>query len=221
MTYNDIVSKVVNIYKTNNRDERIPRRFILKVLRDSSKQLMSQKLMDRTIHKESNLYTELKCFEFSSQDVIKCPTIEFRRCKTLMRSEEPLPELVFSRLGASIKEIYSINDSFNFTFISKEEYKRNVKREVKIKNQVYIYIGSDNHLYIPDHEIYTLSMEVLTTKPEEVKDCSKDSDCINYWEERFICPDKLVDVVLGQVLQVLGITRQIREDDNPDGRVGN
>ena len=66
MTNREIVDKLVNALKYNNKDESISRRFILKVFRDTAKWLISQKLLDRTIHKELNLYSEISCFEFEN-----------------------------------------------------------------------------------------------------------------------------------------------------------
>lgn len=223
MDNRSIVSKVINTLKLNNRDERISRRYILNLLKISSQQLISQKLMDRTIFSEMNLYTEISCYEFEKQDVVKCPIIEFRRCNVLMKSVKPLPKLVFSRLGASIKEITSLDGNFRFTFVDKAQYQRNKKRQTTLKNEIYIYLGADNHLYIPDREIYTLDLTILTMYPEDASECSScDTDeCIDKWASEFICPQKLLDVVLSQTLQVLGMSKGIREDSNPDGISGN
>jgi len=221
-TYKEIVSKVINTLKLNNKDEHISRRFVLKVLQDTTSQLISQKWMDRTILNETNLYSYIPCFEFKKIDTKDCPSIEFRLCKTLMKSKKPLPKLIFSRLGASIKEIVSLDGNYKFILVDESQYRRNKKRQYQIKDEVYIYIGSDMHLYIPDHEIYSVDLNVLTLKTEEISKCSSCSDtkCKSNWDFEFKCPDKLLDTVFNQTLQVLGITRQIREDQNPNDVAG-
>lgn len=222
-TNREMVSKVMNVYKLNNRDDRMSRRFILKLLRDTTEQLLSQKWLDRTILYESNLYTYIPCFEFKKIDTKDCPSIEFRLCKTLMKSKKPLPKLVFSRLGASIKEIVSLDNDFKFTFVDESQYRRNKKRQYKLKNEVYVYLGADNHLYIADEEIYSVDLTILTTRPEDADDLSscKEKDCKSKWDAEFIVSDKLQDVVFNQVLQILGLSKQIREDNNPDNKAGN
>lgn len=217
MTNREIVDKIFNALKYNNKDEAISRRFILKVLRDTTKWLISQKLLDRTLFNEMNLYSEINCFEFEKEDVVKCPIIEFRRCKTLMKSKKPLPELIFSRFGASIKNILSIDGENEFIFVTAEQYRRNQKRQVR-RNEYYIYLGADNHLYIPDHEILTVDLTILTLKTDEVVDCSecKDSGCKSNWDYDFIIPDKLIDPLYKDALQTLGLTKQIIEDQNPN-----
>ena len=220
MTNREITSQLVNILKTNNKDNRMSRRFILNLLQDTANFLISQKWGERSILAETSLYTQIPCFEFESVDVTKCPMVEFRTCSILMKSKCPLPKLIFSRLGASIREIVSLDGDFTFTFVDENQYRRNKKRQHKLKNEVYIYLGSDNHLYIPDREILTLDLTILTTDNIKAEDCSACSDkkpCRNNWEQEFKAPDKLIPIVVSETLKVLGISRNINEDQNPNG----
>ena len=56
--------------KLLNKDERISRRYVLHVLKDISSNLISQKLLDRTLGREMNLYTKIECFEFKKEAYI-------------------------------------------------------------------------------------------------------------------------------------------------------
>ena len=221
----EMVSKVMNLLKLNNRDEHVSRRFVLKLLEDSALFLISQKYGERSILAEMNLYSYIPCFEFEKVESKKCDVAEFRLCNTLMKSKKPLPKLVFSRLGSSIRDIVSLDGNFRFTFVDEVQYRRNKKRQHSLKNEVYIYLGADNHLYIPDHEIFSVDLTVLTTKPEDVDECSSCSDeknkCKNKFLTEFICPDKLLETVFSQTLQTLGLSRQIRSDENPNNIAGN
>lgn len=221
-TYKEIVSKATNILKLNNKDSIISRRFILKVFKDVATTLISQKLLDRTITSETSLYTTIPCFEFKKIETKECGNIEFRYCKTLMKSKKPLPKLVFSRLGASVKEIVSLDGNYRFVFLDKGQYQINKNRKYSIKNEVYIYLDSDNHLYIPDNEIYTVDLTLLTLFPEDSKKCSScsEEDCSSIWNNEFKCPDKLLEVVFQQGMQLLTVNKQIREDENPNGIEG-
>ena len=220
----EITSEIINIFKLNNRDDRVSRRFVLKLAQDSAQFLIAQKWIDRTIQLESNLYTLIPCFKFEKIDSKICNNIEFRYCKTLMKSKCPLPKLVFSRLGSSVREIVSLDGEYRFVFLDKGQYQRNKNRQYSIKNEVYLYLDSDNHLYIPDNEIYTVDLTILTTKPEEAKECSECGNikqiCKSRWDEQFICPDKLIEAVKDMVIQRLSITRQIRSDENPNNQIG-
>jgi len=181
MTNIEFVSQVLGSSNNLNKDEHRSRRHVLSVGRAYAKTLISQKLLDRTILKDLNLYTSLKCVEFEEEDVVRCPLIEFRRCKTLMKSKKPIPEPIFSRLGSSIINIESVDGGQLLTEIDKRKYQNNKNRRFKIDDEVYVYLGADNHLYIPDHEIYSLNLDVITLKNDEVGcyECEKD-DCKNY-----------------------------------------
>jgi hypothetical protein len=178
--------------------------------------------MDRTISSETNLFTKIECFEFEKVETKNCPSIEFRLCKTLMKSKNPLPKLVFSRLGASIKDIVALDGDFTFTFVDEAQYRRNKKRQNQLKNQVFIYLGSDNHLYIPDREILSVDLIVLTLdtiNSEKYSSCAEQT-CKSKWDYTFIVPDKLIETVKDLTLQRLGFTRQIQEDQNPNNIEG-
>lgn len=220
-TNGEAVSEIIGILKRSNKDNKISRRLVLKLLKDSAQFLISQKFGDRTILGETTLYSYIPCFDFEKIETKRCGVIEFRNCNVLMKSVKPLPKLIFSKLGGSIREVVSLDGNYTFTFVDEVQYRRNKNRKYKIKNEVYIYLGADNHLYIPDEEIYSVDLTVLTTDPEEAKKASNckgsdDNKCKSIWDEDFICPDKLITVVKDLTLQKLQLTVQIREDQNPN-----
>lgn len=218
MTNIEAVSRVINSSKNLNKDEHISRRYVLSVLRTNAKTLISQKLLDRTILKELNLYTTLKCVEMVEEEIVRCPIIEFRRCKTLMKSKKPIPEPIFSRLGTSIIDVESVDGKTGLTETDKKTYRNNQKRRFKLENEVYIYLGADNHLYIPDHEIYSINLDVITLKNDETE-CSEceTEECKSGWEYEFKCPQKLEATVFNMTEQTIFGSRQITPDQNPNG----
>jgi len=217
MNKREAVSRVINSSKNLNKDERISRRYVLSVLNSIAKTLISQKLLDRTVINERNLYTSLKCVEFSKEDVVRCPIVEFRRCDVLMKSKKPLPEPIFSRLGTSIINVESVDGVTVLTEIDKKQYQRNKKRRFKLNDEVFIYIGEDYHLYIPDHEIYSINLDLMTMENDntECSECGND-ECRSGWDYEFICPDKLLKTVFDLTIQEIFGRRQITEDQNPN-----
>jgi hypothetical protein len=223
MTNNEIVSEITNTLRLNNKDNRLPKRFILKLLQDAATFLISQKWGERSLLQDMNIYTTIPCFEFKKIEVKDCPSIEFRRCDILMKSKKPLPKLLFSKLGGSIRDITSLDGNYRFTFVDETQYRRNKNRKYKIKNEVSLYLGSDNHLYIPDDEIYSLDLSVLTIDrdgAEEASGCGKNNDCKNRWNSDFIISDKLLEATKDMALQKLGMSKGIREDNNPNSAEG-
>jgi hypothetical protein len=220
MTNKEFVSQIAGLLKLNNKDNRIPKRLILKVGQDAATFLISQKWGERSILTETSLYTHLPCFEFKKIDVKDCPSIEFRLCKTLMKSKKPLPKLIFSKLGSSIRDIVSLDGDFTFTYVDETQYRRNKKRKYKLENDVYIYLGTDNHLYIPDQEILSLDLTVLTLDTIGAADscgCKEKNDCLSYWDYEFKISDKLLESIKNITLEKLGMTRNITEDNNLNG----
>lgn len=218
MTNIEFVSQVLGSSNNLNKDEHRSRRHVLSVGRVYAKTLIAQKLLDRTILKDLNLYTSLKCVEFEEEEVVRCPLIEFRRCKILMKSKKPIPEPIFSRLGSSIINIESVDGGQTLTEIDKRKYQNNKNRRFKISDELYVYLGADNHLYIPDHEIYSLNLDVITLKNDEIdcSECEKD-ECKSGFEYDFKCPDKLLSTVIEMTQQNIFGSRQVVEDQNPTG----
>jgi len=218
MNNSEAVSKIINPLRLLYKDSHISRRAVLRILRDTSKNLLSKKLLDRTLQKESNLYTKVECFELEEMEPKKCSSIEFRRCKTLMKSVERLPQPIFSRLGSSILYIESVDGQYQLQLVDAKQYKRNTKRKEQLKDVVYVYIGEDLHLYIPNEDIRTVDLAILTMETENCKECGEKEECKSGWEAEFIVSDKLEDVVFKEALQVLLSTyRQITPDQNPNG----
>lgn len=223
MKNSEAVAITFNSLKFLNKDDRISRRFVLRLMQSISATFISQRLFERTLQNDLKIYSELRCLEMEKVESIKCPIVEFRTCNTLMRSKKPLPELVFSRLGASIKDITSVDNLFEFRLLDLQQYRRNKKRKYQLK-EVLAYLGIDNHLYIPEEEVYAINANLITMKTDEVDDCSecKKSNCKSGWEYEFICPDRLLDAVIKETLKIIAsTTRAIVEDPNPnnlDGR---
>ncbi len=221
MTNRDIVSLNATGLRAITKDSRIPRRYQLAHLRMASSTLIAQKQDERKIRDIENLYSEITCLEFYKDDIVSCPQIEFRRCHTLMRSRKRLPELIFSQTGASIREIYSIDGNKTFELVTIEQYRRNKKRQHQLSNLVYVYYGNDGHLYVPDEEIYSLNVKVITMQTElipQISECDECEECKSAWDFPFPMIDKLAKTVSDMALQtMLGSYKQIPPDENPDG----
>lgn len=214
----DVISYITNALKINNKDERQSKRYIHSVLKNVAKFLISQKLLDRTLHRETNLFSKIECFDFKREDAIRCNLIDFRRCNVLMKSVHKLPQPVSSRLGDAIYEVTSLDDQEKLTLVTLQQYRRNKKRQTFSDKETYVYLDSDGYLWIPDKEIKSVNVTLLTLDTEDIDNCSscKEKSCISMLEREFKCPDKLLDVVLKETLQRVGITRNITPDENPN-----
>lgn len=216
-TYGETVSRIINTFKALSKDNKLYRRHVLKVLLDKATFYISQKLQDKSLYRESNLFSVLDCFEMEAIDKIKCDIAEFRTCGTLMKSKERLPKLLYSKYGPSILEVTSIDESFDFSFVTPQQYRINKKRTNSNLDLIYYYI-KDGYLYIPDREIFAVSIVLLTLDGYDKEQCSQCSEnkCKSFWDFEFIVPDKLLEVIVGETIKELTLNRQIQVDQNPN-----
>jgi len=216
MTTKDLVSRIQTLLKGTSKDGRISRRLILKTAESKAKFLIAQKLNDRSLYREQNLYQTISCIELIEQDIIKCPIVEFKSCRNLKRSKLKLPELIHSKHGNSLKEVISVDGQYSFEPITPTQYRLNKKRTIKTKTD-YFYV-QDGYLYLPDSDVEMVDLVILTTDLYELEQCSSCSEnkCKSAWEFEFICPDKLLEVVIQETIKELSLNKQIREDVNPN-----
>lgn len=222
MNYREATDRIINTLRVNNVDQHISRRYVLSILKNITNQIISQKLLDRTIGLEMNLYSEISCIEMERIEVIKCPIIEFRQCKIVMRSKKPLPKSIWSRNGSSTKEVTSIDGVFSLTIQSPEQIRRNKNRQYKIKGDVYCYEDGQGYLWILDEEIYAVRVLKITPETEKIEGCNGENKCKSLWDYEYICPDKILDSVFKDTVQTLLSTyKAIQPDQNPNGNEGN
>lgn len=228
MTNGEFVSLIVNSLKHLTKDDHISRRYILRVGQTESQFLLTQKLLDKTILREDNIFKTINCLQMEKIDVIKCGIYEFERCKSLMKSKYKLPTLLYSRYGASIIEVTNIDGSITFLPTSLQDFNLFKKRKSFGGKKFRFYYVQDGYLYLPDSEIEAVNVTLLTLDEDEVKklsgcgggDSSSSSsatdDCGSIWDAEFVCSDKLMSAVISQTIQKVSLGRQIPQDERPD-----
>lgn len=220
MTNGQLVSRIINSLRLLNKDEHISRRYVLSVAKNKANFLISQKLSDRSLFKEEDLFKIVECFRLKKNDLINCDIIEFKRCKSLMKSTKKLPDLLYSRYGSSIISVTTIDNETEFIPITLKQYSLQKNRMfTKYISQKYYYIR-DGYLYIPDSEIEMVNIVLIPKSEEDVEDvseCKKCDKCKSGWDYNFICPDKLLEPVIQDTLkEILGSYKQIIPDENPN-----
>ena len=212
MTNLDIVSRVSNSFNSVDKDSRIPKRYSLHIARNKAEFLISQKLGEGSLHREDNIYSTIECFEMEEIPPVKCDIIEFRRCRTVMRSKNKLPKLINSRLGNSIKEVTSLDDEREFKATTPAQFRRDKERGSD--DYIYYYVKND-YLYILDANIFMVNLYVVTMEQENIEGCNKDC-CKSLWEYEFKCPDKLLEIVIAETIKEISMRKGIPADENPN-----
>lgn len=218
MKKKEVVDRVKVKLRQLSKDRWMSSRFILKVLEDKMRFLLSQKLYDRTLYREANLYSQINCFEFDKVDRINCDIIEFRTCQKIMKSKKRLPELIYSRFGDSIRIVSNLDQTERLDKTTPTDYMRNRKR--KFNTNPPMFYERDGYLYLLNTKMEAAFVELLTLDTEEAEnlDCGcEKNNCKSALDYTFIGSDKLKEVVIQQTIQEIAQTYlQIQPDEKPD-----
>jgi hypothetical protein len=216
----EFVSRIINDIKGLTKDGRVNRRQVLAIGQDKARFLMSQKLDELSMFREEGLITFIPCVEFEEEDLINCPFIDIRLCKTIMKSKKPLPEGLFGKIGAGIIEMTSVDGEhvIPYTTTQQQRNSKNFKHRRKTKGK---YILRNNHAYLLDSDIEAVNLTMFVPEPYKTREisacCDAEEQCKSNWDYPFICPDRFLDIVVRDTLtEMTSIYRAIPEDSNPN-----
>ena len=213
MTNAEIVSRVINGLNSVNKDARISKRYILHTARKKSEFLIAQKLNDRSLFREDNIYSLMECFALEPIEVVKCDIIEFRRCKSIMKSVKKLPKLIYSRFGSSLKEVTALDDETEFKPTTPSQYRKDKLRG--FSDYKYYYI-KDDYLYLLDCEVPRVNLYLITLETDKVTECGEKDSCKSLWDFEFTVPDKLSEAVISETIKEVSMRLGIPQDENPN-----
>lgn len=217
MTYGELVSSVVNSFNSIKKDMRIPKRYVLSVFKKNAEFIMSQKLRDRSLYREEDLFTWLNCIELKREDVVKCPIIEFKTCKDLMRTKKKLPKILSSIFGYAILLVTTIDGEKEYKIKTLSSYNTLKRRSNfdKFKGK-YAYL-KDGYLYIPDSDIEAINILILTLDEDsdEISECSDPNlKCTSIWDRDIKVADKILTPIIQQTVQEISVRFNIPVDEN-------
>ena len=217
MTYGDLISSVVNGFNSTKKDMRIPKRYILSVFKKNAEFIMSQKLRDRSLYREEDLFTWLNCIELKREDIVKCPIIEFKTCKDLMRTKKKLPKILSSIFGYAILLVTTIDGEKEYKIKTLSSYNTLKRRSNfdKFKGK-YSYL-KDGYLYIPDSDVEAVNILILTLDEDsdEISECSDPNlKCTSIWDREIKVADKILTPIIQQTVQEISIRFNIPVDEN-------
>tara|TARA_R110002012_G_scaffold251922_1_gene429914 strand:+ start:1126 stop:1755 length:630 start_codon:yes stop_codon:yes gene_type:complete len=201
-----------------SKDDYISDRFVLSTAKSIAKKFITQKLQKRSLDRDMSLFKEITCIEFEPVDTFSCSFVEFRTCEALSKSVKSLEdiELVFTRYGSSLKELYSIDrNSTVLTESTLYQLRGDSNREgsEEANDKFYLLNG---HIYVP-FKIKALSGLVLALDQFELDElCDCEENCESAWDKEFICPDSMLEDVIRYAVENIAMTKQIPEDSKPD-----
>ena len=181
---------------------------------------MAQKLDELTLFREDGILSSIECFALENVPTINCGIVEFKLCKSVMRSVKKIPEGIFGKNGAGILSVTTIDNGEILKYISPREFINLQKRKYVI-NRHKFYTIKDGHLFLPDSEIEMVNITMFALDKSEVEDvsecCETKTECKVIWDYEFVCPDRFYDLVARDTLQELAsIYRTSIVDENPN-----
>lgn len=221
MTNGEFVSRVINGLRAINIDDHISRRYILNIGQNKSKFYIAQKLTEKTLFRETNLFRTIECFKLDEEETLKCGVHEFMRCDSLMKSRKKIPGLVFNRLGSSVVSITSLNGDIEFQPTTPKSYKNSKDRRYVQKLGVKHFYIKDGFLYLPDSTVEYVTITYIPfdeTEVEEVSQCGNETNegCKSVWDYEFIVPDKLSEQVVTETIQEVFNSKRVPVDTLPN-----
>jgi hypothetical protein len=227
MNYNEAVSMIQGALNAQAKDTYIPRRLILSVLKSKAEILMAQKFNDKSLFREINLFKWARCIRLEEIDTVNCGKIELQKCSSAMVSECELPELVWSRYGASILMVTNVLDEKEYTLITPADYiNMRKKRGFEKFMGRYAILYPDGRIAIPDSTVKKINIllysldEAIDDKIDSMSDCGEENHtnygCRNRWETEFNVTKKVRDAAIAEALKFLSIRMQIPLDANPN-----
>lgn len=216
MTQGEIVSLINQSFNTVNKDMFIPRRFILSTFKNIAKSLVAIQADRKQLYRLSKMFTVLNCVELKSVDIISCPIVEFRTCRSLMKTKKPLPDMIETKIGPVIILVQNLDGTKIFYQKSALEMSNQNKRRGAEKFEGGYYYVINNDIYIPDSEIEVVKITLLTLDDNTECDSCSEGQCKSYWDKELIIPDKLLMVAIQQTIQQISMRFQIPKDENPD-----
>jgi hypothetical protein len=218
MSKKEIVNRILTELRQKVKDRWMSKRFVLHILEQKMTFFLSQKLRDRTLYRESNLFSVINCYELEKIDTVSCDIIEFKTCDVVMKGKEKLPELIFSRYGSSVRYVATLDQSERIYPTTPTDFIRNKDRKSNHK-PISFYIR-DGYPYFVNTEIEAVFLEILTLdtkRAQEVGDNSNFNACESALSYDFIGSDKLQELVVQETIkEIMGSYIQIQPDENPD-----
>lgn len=211
MIRSEVVSRISNQLRTLKKDEYLGRRFILKTAESIALKFITQAISRRSIYRDTSMYTEVSCINFEPVDSFTCGIVEFKNCDKLSRSTVKFDNLINTRYGSSIKELYSIDRENILTQSTLQQY-RNDKQRYNDHSDVDYYYIIDGYIYVPE-DIKALSGIVLMQDQYDLQNLTGGTTCKSAFDYDFICPDSVLEDVIAYSVQQISITKSIPSDE--------
>ena len=233
MTKRETISQIKHQFKKVNADAILPNKLVWSLVEKHSKWIIHRDSEKLKILQLVNLFQTKSCI-----DVIEAPLIDSccdlkkeLKCK-IYRTKDKIPDIYSDFSGPIIKGVFSLDFSTEFKIYNPKEYKRIANDLFSNKKELKGYFHN-SYLYFPDKHIDKIQVEAMfidELDEDSSEDCSPCKDCEKgkckkYLDKKWIIPDRLQAMVIGEVLKELSAlyiklpepANEINKNDNTKG----
>ena len=219
-TNRQVISDIVTDLRAVNLDDKVSKRYILNKLRDSAALMIKRDAEVRRILGLSDLWTEVQCVEMCEVPLIECCNVDIPDCTTVMRSRKKIPEL-YQTMYKELIQVFAPNYKKELHLITPQDYKDIITREFVDKRIKYFWFANE-YLIIPDALTEIITIRGVFADPSKAKklnSCNTDEkdECEGVLDQKFICPDYLLQPVKQAVLaDLFNFYKRNILDEEPD-----
>ena len=206
MTRRDFISKIAEGLNSTRLDDRLPSKYLYTAGVDMAQVIIKREIDSRRLYNDLSSFRKFDCFKLRPVAPKEC-NVQLV-CSSIMKSVLPLPKSFTSGYG-SVVLVFSGDESYQIIQSNPSSYSSIMKREFKSKNDVYFWVGVDNHIYIPNSSVDTIVVYGLF-----YEDLDK-GGCTGFLDEEINIPGHLVsDIVKHTVADIANSNKRIPADED-------
>lgn len=210
MLVREFVSAIRHNLQSLTLDSYISSEYIYNIGINISKLLTKRESDSRRLFKNTSDFTYIACVELEEVPLIQCTNVSIPKCKKVMRSKKPLPE-VFSSIYGSVMLVFSLNRDKDYIEINPISYKSVLNQEYKPKSKAYFWM-ENKYLVIPDSEVEVVSVLLLTSEVDTTLTGTA-SNCGKILDTKFPGLDYLMGSVIELTTKQVSTMKQIPIDE--------
>jgi len=219
VTIAESVSRVRNVLKAVKEDPFLTDRFLYSLIMKFAKTLIKREDQIGTIFKYTSLFKDIPCLELIEVDKVEaCCTGIKTPCK-ILRTKDPLPELLELSSGPIIRSVTSLDYSEELTETFPTLYTNMTKTSGFKYNKTKYYWYLDRHIYMPNLEWEAIRITAVWDESLDDFSCDVDStDCKLEQDRELSIPDYLFSEIEQMVIQQVLTAGQVPSDGPDDSQ---
>lgn len=210
-TIGESISRIRSAIKGHTQDSFITDAELYSGLKKYASLLMRRQDNRGKIMNYDGIFQPIPCLNLTAIDRVDCPGIKLPYDLKIMRTVNPLPEIMDGYMGPLIRNVSTVDSGVFFERTTSRSYSRMISQRLNKYNQSKYYWIEDGHLYFPNITYKSVRLEAAIHA-----DSSEDGDCRNIQERSFNIPDFLFVEVERMLIQELMGPLQIPEDQQHD-----